>query len=219
VPANVTYEEVAPGTEGSHYALWLINAAKIQAGQSVLVNGATGGIGSAAVQLLKSLGAEVTAVCGTEHLELVRGLGADRVIDYPAQDFTRDEHTYDVVLDSVGKSSFGACKRLLKMRGIYLSSELGSLSQNPVLALITPLFGGKKVMFPIPRHTQEMVRHFKALIESGQFKPVIDRRYPLDQIVEAHRYVETGQKVGNVGIMVASSRSPQRRSESVNDRE
>jgi NADPH:quinone reductase-like Zn-dependent oxidoreductase len=157
MPANLTYEEAAASTEGSHYALSMIRKAKIQRGQDVLVNGATGAIGSAAVQFLKRLGAEVTAVCATEHLELVRGLGADRVIDYTAEDFTKDEQTYDVVLDGVGKSSFGRTKRLLKRRGIYLSSDLGPLSQNPILALITPLFGGKRVMFPIPRDDQEMV--------------------------------------------------------------
>jgi len=154
---------------------------------------------------VKRLGAEVTAVCNTEHVELVRGLGADRVIDYTAEDFTKDERTYDVVLDAVGKSSFGRCKRLLKPRGIYLSSDLGRLSQNPILALITPLLGGRRVMFPIPRDNQEMVRYFKDLIASGAFKPVIDRRYPLDQIVEAYRYVETGQKIGNVVISVDPS--------------
>jgi len=130
-------------------------------------------------------------------------LGADRVIDYTAEDFTKDEQRYDVVLDAVGKSSFGRCRRLLKPRGIYLSSDLGPLSQNPILVLITPLFGGKKVMFPIARPDQEMVRYLKELIESGEFKPVIDRTYPFDQIVEAYRYVETGQKVGNVVISVA----------------
>jgi NADPH:quinone reductase-like Zn-dependent oxidoreductase len=205
MPAKVTYEEAAPSTEGSHYALSLIRKAKIRSGQDVLVNGATGAIGSAAVQLLNGLGAEVTAVCGTEHVELVRGLGADRVIDYTAEDFTRDTQTYDVVLDAVGKSSFGRCKRLLKPGGIYLSSDLGPLSQNPILALITPLLRGKKVMFPIPRDNQEMVRYFKELLESGEFKPLIDRRYRLDEIVEAYRYVETGQKVGNVVISVEPS--------------
>jgi NADPH:quinone reductase-like Zn-dependent oxidoreductase len=205
MPANLTYEQAAPSTEGSHYALSLIRKAKIHSGQDVLVYGATGAIGSAAVQLLKDLGAEVTAVCGTEHVELVRGLGADRVIDYTAEDFTRDTQTYDVVLDAVGKSSFGRCRRLLKPRGIYLSSDLGPLSQNPVLALITPLLRGKKVLFPIPKDDQEMVRYFKELLESGAFKPVIDRRYRLDQIVEAYRYVETGQKIGNVVISVESS--------------
>ncbi len=208
IPANVTYEQAAPSTEGAHYALTMIRTAKIQRGHDVLVNGATGAIGSAAVQLLKSFGAHVTAVCATEHVELVRGLGADRVIDYTAEDFTKDEQTYDVVLDAVGKSSFFRCKRLLKPGGIYLSSDAGPLNQNLVLVLITPLFGvlgGKKVMFRVPRDDQEMMRYFKELIESGEFKPVIDRRYPLDQIVEAYRYVETGQKIGNVVISVASS--------------
>jgi NADPH:quinone reductase-like Zn-dependent oxidoreductase len=202
MPATLTYEEAAPGTEGSHYALSLIRRARIHKGQDVLVNGGTGAIGSAAVQLLKHLGANVTAVCGTEHLELVRGLGADRVIDYTAEDFTKDQQTYDVVVDAVGKSSFGRCRHLLKPRGIYLSTDLGPLSQNPILALVTPLFGGRRVLFPIPRENQEMVRQLKELIESGEFRPLIDRRYPLDQIVEAYRYVEMGQKVGNVVISI-----------------
>ena len=205
MPANMTYEEAAPSTEGSHYALAQIRGAKIRSGQDVLVNGATGAIGSAAVQLLKGLGANVTAVCDTNNVELVRGLGANRVIDYTAEDFTKDEQTYDAVLDCVGKSSFSRCKRLLKPEGVYISSELGPLAQNPFLALIAPLHGGKKVLFPIPKHDQEMVAYFKALIESGELKPVIDRTYPLDQIVEAYRYVETGQKIGNVVISLEAS--------------
>jgi len=206
IPANLTYEEAVPSTEGSQYALSLIRNAKVQRGQDVLVNGATGAIGSAAVQLLKHLGAEVTAVCDTRNVELVKRLGADRVIDYTAEDFTKDEQTYDVVLDAVGKSSFGRCRRLLRPRGIYLSTDLGPLSQNPILALVTPLLGGRKVTFPIPKKPdREMARYFKELIESGAFKPVIDRRYPLDQIVEAYRYVETGQKIGNVVISVEPS--------------
>ena len=207
MPADLSYEEAAPSTEGSIYALSLIRTAKLQRGQGVLVNGATGAIGSAAVQLWRDMGAVVTAVCGAEHMELVRGLGADRVIDYTAEDFTRDTQTYDVVLDAVGKSSFGRCKRLLKLGGTYLSSDLGPLSQNPILALITPLLRGKKVLFPIPRDNQEMVRYFKELLESGEFRPLIDRRYPLDQIVEAYTYVETGQKIGNVVISVEPSTS------------
>jgi NADPH:quinone reductase-like Zn-dependent oxidoreductase len=207
MPANLTYEQAAPGTEGAHYALTMIRTAKIQRGHDVLVYGATGAIGSAAVQLSKSLGAQVTAVCDTEHLELVRSLGADRVIDYTAEDFTKDEQRHDVVLDAVGKSSFFRCRRLLKPGGIYLSSDGGPLNQNLVLVLITPLvgvFGGKKVLFRVPRDDQKMVRYFKELIESGAFKPLIDRRYRLDQIVEAYRYVETGQKIGNVVISVTS---------------
>ncbi|GAA2438376.1 NAD(P)-dependent alcohol dehydrogenase [Actinomadura vinacea] len=202
MPAGVAFEEAAPGTEGSHYALAFIEAAGVQAGQDVLVHGATGAIGSAAVQLLKSLGATVTAVCDTANLELVRGLGADRVVDYTAQDFTRDEQTYDAVFDAVGKSTFRRCKRLLKPGGAYLSSELGRWAQNLVLALVTPLLGGRKVKFPFPGKDEEMVPYFRELIESGEFRPVIDRRYPLDRIVDAYRYVETGRKVGNVVINV-----------------
>ncbi len=205
MPANVSYEQAAPGTEGSHYALSHIRAAKIRSGQDVLVNGATGAIGSAAVQLLKSLGVNVTAVCDTDNLELVRGLGADRVIDYTTEDFTKDEQRYDAVIDSVGKSSFGQCKRLLKPGGVYLSSELGPRAQNPFLALLAPVLGSRKVLFPIPKHDQQMVGYFRELIESGQLTPVIDRTYPLDQIVEAYRYVETGRKIGNVVISVEHS--------------
>ena len=207
MPTNLTYEEAAPGTEGSHYALGLIKVAKIQSGQDVLVYGATGAIGSAAVQLLKSLGARVTAVCDTKNVELVKGLGADRVIDYTTRDFTADDRGYDVVLDAVGKSTFSRCRRLLKPAGIYVSTDLGPLGQNVILPLVTRLFGGKRVIFPLPRYDQGWVTRLKELIESGEFKPVIDRRYSLDQIVEAYRYVETGQKIGNVVIsVVASSR-------------
>jgi NADPH:quinone reductase-like Zn-dependent oxidoreductase len=202
LPANLTFEEAAAATEGSHYALVFIRKAKIESGQDVLVSGATGAIGSAAVQLIKGLGAHVTAVCATEHLALVEGLGADRVIDYTVEDFTKDEQRYDVVLDAVGKSSFGRCRHLLKPGGIYASSDLGPLAQNPLLALVTPLFGGRRVLFPIPTIDQEMVRYLRDRIETGVFRPVIDRRYPFDQIVEAYRYVETGRKVGNVVIMM-----------------
>jgi NADPH:quinone reductase-like Zn-dependent oxidoreductase len=208
IPANFTYEEAAPGTEGSHYALSHIRAARIRSGHDVLVYGATGAIGSAAVQLLKVLGAGVTAVCDTENLELVRSLGADRVVDYTAEDFTRDNQVYDLVFDAVGKSSFGRCRRLLKPHGIYTSTGPGPLYQNAVLLLVTPLFGGRKLVFSIPKIDQEMVGYFKVLMESGAFKPVVDRRYPLDQIVEAYRYVDTGRKVGNVVITVGPGHSP-----------
>lgn len=209
MPPGVTYGQAAAATEGAHYALSHIRAAKIRSGQDVLVNGATGAIGSAAVQLLRSLGANVTATCAADSMDLVKGLGADRVIDYTAGDFTRDDRSYDVVLDSVGKSSFGRCKRILKPGGIYISSELGPLASNPFLALIAPLRGangGKKVGFPIPKHDQDMVRQFRDLMASGEFRPVIDRTYSLDQIAEAYRYVETGRKIGNVVISVEPSR-------------
>jgi NADPH:quinone reductase-like Zn-dependent oxidoreductase len=206
IPANLTFVEAAPGTEGAHYALSFIRKARIREGQTVLVNGATGAIGSAAVQLIKGLGAHVTAVCDTAHLELVSGLGADRVIDYTKQDFSLDEQQYDVVLDAVGKSTFGRCRRLLKSGGVYSSSELGRFCQNPVLALVTALLPGKTVIFPIPKDNQAIVEHLKSLIDSGTFRPVIDRHYRLDQIVEAYRYVETGQKTGNVVIEVVPPR-------------
>lgn len=205
MPDGMTFEEAAPSTEGSHYALTFLRAAKIRSGQDVLVYGATGAIGSAAVQLLKSLGTTVTAVCDTKNVELVKRLGADRVIDYTTEDFTADRQQYDVVLDAVGKSTFGRCRRLLKPGGAYLSSDVGPLWQNPFLAVVTPLLPGRKVMFPIPKHDQEMVQYFKRLIESGEFRPVIDRTYPLDKIVEAYLYVETGQKVGSVVISVVPS--------------
>jgi NADPH:quinone reductase-like Zn-dependent oxidoreductase len=208
MPANMTYEEAAPCTEGSTYALGLIDPAGIEPGQNVLVYGATGAIGSSAVQLLKSLGAGVTAVCATPHLGLVRDLGADRVVDYTAGDFTKDAQRYDVVFDAVGKTTFGRCRRLLKPGGRFLATDGGPYWQNVPLALITPLFRGKRVAMPVTRPRPTAVRLVRDLIEAGRFRPVIDRRYPLDQIVEAYRYVDTGQKVGGVVIRVAEPLAP-----------
>ena len=202
MPAGVTFEEAAPGTEGAHYALSFLRKARVRGGQDVLVIGATGAIGSAAVQLLKGLGAKVTAVCGGGQVELVKGLGADRVVDYTTEDFTMDSQRYDVVLDAVGKSSFGRCRRLLRPRGIYLSSEFGPLAQNLLISLVTPLARGRKVGLNISRDDPRMAGELQELIESGVFRPLVDRRYPLDQIVEAYRYVETGRKIGNVVISV-----------------
>ena len=202
IPKESTFEEAAPSTEGSHYALGLFRRAGIESGQDVLINGATGAIGSAAVQIGRSLSLNVTAVCATEHVALVKSLGADRVIDYLAEDFTKDRQRYDLVIDAVGKSSFRRCRRLLKPGGIYTSSDVGLLWHGPILALITPLFRGKRVMFVVPRNDPEGIRWLKGLIETGEFKSVIDRTYPLGQIVEAYRYVETGQKIGNVVISV-----------------
>lgn len=200
MPSNLTYEEAAPITEGGHYALCDIRAAKIKRGQKVLINGATGAIGSAAVQLVKYFGAEVTAVCDTKNVELVKSLGADVIIDYTKQDFTKISQTFDFVFDAVGKSSFGKCKPLLNKNGIYISTELGKNSENIFLALITPLFNGKKVLFPIPIISKEDLVFLKELVETDKYKPVIDRRYTLEQIVEAYKFVETGKKTGNVVI-------------------
>jgi len=202
MPSNLSYEEAAPGTEGAHYALAFITRGKISKGQHVLVNGTTGAIGSAAVQLLKSVGADVTAVCHTENVALVERLGADRVIDYATQDFTAGDDFYDVIIDAVGKSTFGRCKHLLKERGIYLSSDLGPYAQNLLLALLTPLLRGRRIVFPLPQQNAQIVAYLKELMETGKFTAVIDRRYSLDKIVEAYQYVESGRKVGNVVITV-----------------
>jgi len=200
MPSNLAYEEAAPITEGAHYALCDIRAAKIKEGQDVLIYGATGAIGSAAVQLAKHFGAKVTAVCNTKNVELVKSLGADLVIDYTKQDFTKTHQTFDFVFDAVGKSSFGKCKPLLNKKGIYISTELGKNSENIFLALTTPIFSNKKVLFPIPSIRKEDVIFLKELVETGKYKPVIDRQYRLEQIVEAYKYVESGQKTGNVVI-------------------
>lgn len=200
IPEGLTYEEAAPITEGAHYALGHIRAAKVARRQSVLVYGATGAIGSAAVQLLKHFGAHVTAVCSTNHVALVESLGADVVIDYTQEDYAQAGRRYDVVLDAVGKTSFGHCKPVLAEKGIYISTELGKNWENVYLPLLTLLGKGKKVLFPIPTISKADVEFLKQLVERKEFKPVEDRRYTLEQIVDAYRYVETGQKVGNVII-------------------
>lgn len=199
-PANMSYNEAAAVCDGAFLALTYIRKINFKKVPKILINGASGSIGSACVQLAKYYGAEITAVCNTKNLELVKSLGADEVIDYTKEDFTKNGQLYDVVIDAVGKSSFFRCKKLLKPGGIYFSTELGFLSQNIFLALLTPIIGGKKVMFPIPKDSKEDIVFFKELIEAGNYKAVIDRSYALEQIVEAHRYVETGQKTGNVII-------------------
>jgi len=167
------------------------------------VNGATGGIGSAAVQFLKARGVVVTAVCDTPSVELVEGLGADRVIDRNTTDFTTDRERYDAVLDAVGKSSFFRCRPILEPHGRYLSSDLGPLSMNPFLALATKLWPGRHASMPLPGiRNQRVVLELRSMLEAGTFRPVIDRAYPLKEIAEAYRYVETGTKIGNVLISV-----------------
>ncbi len=202
IPEEMNYYEAAAITEGAHYALVDIRAANVEKGQNVLVYGATGAIGSAAVQILKHLGARVTAVCNTKNCDLVKSLGADVVIDFQTQDFTQTVEQYHFIFDSVGKSSFGICKKLLTERGIYISTELGKNSENVFLALTTSKFSKKKVLFPIPSISKQDVLFLKELVEQGEFKPVIDRYYQLDQIVEAYHYVESGQKIGNVIIKI-----------------
>jgi deazaflavin-dependent oxidoreductase (nitroreductase family) len=202
IPDGWSFEAIAPATEGAHYALANLRAAGVGDGSDVLIYGASGAIGSAAVQLARSVGAHVTAVCGTEHVAVVAGLGADRVVDRRVADFTADTQRYDLVFDAVGKCSFRQCRPLLKPNGIWTSTDLGPLSQNPLLVLATRFSRGRRVLFPLPAIDREMVECFRGLVETGQFTPLVDRAYPLDDIVEAYRYVETQQKVGNVVIVV-----------------
>jgi NADPH:quinone reductase-like Zn-dependent oxidoreductase len=203
MPDDRDFVAMAPATEGSHYALAYIRAAAVNDRSEVLVYGATGAIGSAAVQIVKSLSAHVTAVCGSPHVDLVAGLGADRVVDRSTTDFTADTQRYDLVFDAVGKCSYWQCRNLLKPNGIWSSTDMGPLSQNPLLVLATRFSHGRRVLFPFPKIDRQMVAYLKGLIESGQFTPVLDRTYPLEDVVEAYRYVESQQKTGNVVINVA----------------
>jgi NADPH:quinone reductase-like Zn-dependent oxidoreductase len=202
-PSNMPYEQAAATCDGAMLALRALRRAGLQRGQRILVNGASGSIGTAAVQLAKHFGAEITAVCGAGSMDLARSLGADRVIDYTSEDFTKDGQRYDVVFDAVGKSSFRRCRPLLTRDGVFLFTDLGFLWHVPILALLTRFSGGRRVILPIPRPEQRDIRLLKDLIASGAFNAVIDRRYPLDAIVDAYRYVDTGEKVGNVVITVA----------------
>ena len=202
-PPDISFDEAAAVCDGAILALTYLRRGDLRKGRRILIYGASGSIGTAAVQLADYFEAEVTAVCHTKDLETVRSLGADRVLDYTQEDFTKNGETYDVIFDAVGKLSFGRCKRSLNHGGIYMSTDLGPLQQNPLLAVWTSKIGSKKVQFPVPRYTKQDVLLLKDLIEAGNYRAVIDRRYPLEQIVEATRYVETEQKTGNVVLTVS----------------
>jgi len=199
-PAGISFEEAAAVCDGGLNALWCLRLADLGKGQRILIYGASGAIGSAGVQLAKYFGADVTAVCSTKNLELMGALGAHRVIDYTHEDFTRNGQTYDVIFDAVGKHSFRRSKGSLRPGGKYLATDG---LRNLILARWTSRFGDKRVMFSIPpRYTQQDVVLLKELIEAGDFRAVIDRSYPLQDIVEAARYVETEQKTGNVVLTI-----------------
>ncbi len=201
MPAGMTFEEAAPSTDGALNALTCLKQADLRKGRTILIYGASGAIGTAGVQLAKFFGADVTAVCNTKNLELVRSIGADRVIDYTLEDFTKNGQLYDVILDAVGKESFRRCRGSLQPNGIYLPTDGFA---NLMWALMTSRSRGKKVRFQIPpRQTKQDVVFLKELLEAGKFRPVIDRHYPLEDVVEATRYVETEQKVGNVVLTVS----------------
>jgi NADPH:quinone reductase-like Zn-dependent oxidoreductase len=200
IPESMTFQHAAACLEGSFYATTAILKIKPTSAQNALVYGATGAIGSAYVQYLSYYNVSTTAVCNTKDFELVRSLGATRFIDYKTEDFTRDNERYDFVFDAVGKRSFYECKVLLKDKGIYVSSG-GSLV-NLLPTLITPLLGGKRVLFVPPNDIKGGLTFIKDLIEKGKFRPVIDRIYPLEKIIEAYHYVATGEKIGNVVLTI-----------------
>ena len=200
MPSGVTFEEAAAVCDGAILALNCLRLAEFGTRQRLLVYGASGSMGTAGVQLGTYLGAHVTAVCNTKNLELVRSLGADEVIDYTQEDFTKSGERYDVIFDAAGKTSFRRCRRSLGKGGLYLPTDGW---ENLILAPLTRRIGDKRVLLAIPpRYRQEDVLLLKRLLEAGSYRAVIDRRYPLEQVVEASRYVETGQKTGNVVLTV-----------------
>ena len=203
IPDGVSFEVAAASMEGGHYARCFVESAGVKPGDRVLVNGATGAIGSAAVVLLKQAGADVTATCAEANRAAVAALGADRTLDYTRAPFTEQlkGETFDFVFDAVGKSSFGACRPLLGDTGVYLSSELGPGLQNPLLALVAPLMRGPKVRFPVPGNIPRSLAVITPLLADGRFRPLIDRRYRLEEIREAFTYADSGQKIGNVLLL------------------
>jgi 2-desacetyl-2-hydroxyethyl bacteriochlorophyllide A dehydrogenase len=198
-PINMTYEEAAPVFFAGHTALHFLRKGNIQSGQKVLIYGASGAVGTFAVQLARYFGAEVTGVCSTTNLKMVKSLGADKVIDYTKEDFTKSGETYDIIFDTVGKSPFSGCVKSLKKKGFYLRAVHMTLSPI-VRGLWTSMTSSKKVIGGVATEHKEDLIFLKELIEAGKIKPVIDRRYPLEQIAEAHGYVEKGHKRGNVVI-------------------
>ncbi|MFN8594944.1 MAG: NAD(P)-dependent alcohol dehydrogenase [Anaerolineae bacterium] len=205
-PANLTYEEAAVIPYGAIMALSLLRKANIQPGQKVLINGASGGIGSAAVQLAKYFGAEVTGVCGTPRLGFVKSLGADHAIDYTREDFTQNGETYDLIFDILGKSSFARCRKSLTPNGILLCA---SFKVKQLLQMVwTSRSSGQKVICTLAPGSREDLLTVKELVEAGKIKPIIDRCYPLEQTAEAHRYIEQGHKQGSVVITTARNVAP-----------
>lgn len=202
MPEGTPFEEAAAVCDGAILALNCLRPGKVRTGQSVLVYGASGSMGTAGVQLAAAFGAHVTAVCTTRNFDLLRSLGADGVIDYTQEDFTKNGRTYDVIFDAVGKQSFAGCKASLKPSGVYLPTDG---LRNLALAAWTSRIGDRKVVFDLPpKFMKKDVLFLKGLMEAGKYRAVIDRRYPLEQVVEATKYVELHQKVGNVVLTVVT---------------
>jgi len=200
-PANISFEEAATIPFGGNTALHFLRKGNIHSGQKVLIYGASGSLGTAAIQLAKYFGVEVTGICSTANLELVKSLGADKVIDYTKEDFTKNGQTYDIIFDTIGKSPFSGCVKSLKQKGIYLRAVHMSIP-SIVRGLWTSMISSKQVIGGVATEQKENLIFLKKLIEEEKLKPVIDKRYPFEQIAEAHRYVDGGHKKGNVAIKV-----------------
>lgn len=198
IPDNISFHQAVASAEGAHYAYNFIKNTKIDNNTKVLVNGATGAIGSALIQLLKYYGAYVTAVGNTKNVDRIKALGPDKFINYQLEDFTKDMEQYDFICDAVGKSTFNKCKHLLAPKGVYISSELGPNAENLYLPIITKVKGGKRVVFPIPSRPSNSIEFLTKLLSQEKFKPIIDRIYQPEQAVEAYKYVASGEKTGNV---------------------
>jgi NADPH:quinone reductase-like Zn-dependent oxidoreductase len=207
IPDGVSFDDAAASVEGGHYALTYIERAALSRGSGALVYGGGGAIGSTAVQLLVSRGVRTTAVAEGHQMQLMGDLGADEAIDYQTQDFTAIGQDFDFVFDAVGKTRFGICKDLVRPGGIYMSTELGPWLENPRLAFTTRFRGNRHVHFPLPLNAREHVKTIRDELSAGSLRPVIDRTYPLDEIVEAYRYIDRGTKTGNVVLQVAVNNS------------
>ncbi|MFI5262174.1 MAG: NAD(P)-dependent alcohol dehydrogenase, partial [Candidatus Limnocylindrales bacterium] len=210
MPDGLSFEEAAAVCDGAGQALSTLRLAHVQRGQRIVIYGASGSLGTAAVQLAKELGAHVTGVCSTRNMQLVRSLGADAVIDYTQEDLTGNGQSYDAIIDAVGKYSFHRGRRALKPGGVYIATDLGPYGlESLVMAITTRWIGDKRLRFAIGRRSKQDVVFMQGLIEAGKYRPVIDRTYAIDQVVEAHRYVDTWHKAGNVVLTVGDeSRAP-----------
>lgn len=201
IPEGINFRQAAASLEGAHYAYTFLHKVKLCPNQSVMVHGASGGIGSALIQFLNQYDLKISATCSSKNIELIKSLGAEVVYDYTKEDFTKSDCKYDFIFDTVGKSTYGVCKSILKNNGVYISSELGPYSQNLFLSMIS-VFMKKKVVFPVPYSKNLTIPYIIKTLEDGSFKPLIDREYPLKQISNAYEFVMSGQKTGNVTISI-----------------
>lgn len=206
IPEGISFQQAAASAEAAHYAVNFLKKVSFTPSSRVLVNGATGGIGSAMVQILLHEGRDVTATASSQHVPLIQQMGVRKVIAYDKEEFTKLPDQFDMVLDAVGKSTFSKCKPILRKNGIYLSSELGDGIENLYLPLITAIGGGKRVIFPLPTDIKASLSYIQELLIAGSFRPLLDRSYPLERAKEAYTYVAAGRKIGNVILDVENGK-------------